>query len=560
MSTTMRLLRIAGVFVVCAAAGANAQDPVATAAQRAPENRYNLQPFHADFPVALEWPPGHNREYDRTRRQILARLAANLQGNVRRETWQMTTEFFWRAPDDAVEPLTEAMDRAFGNVALQDFVRNCVEAMGKMKNPRFDAALRRAAEHVNPAVRQGAFLALSASSSLETLRAMGGWFAQLDGRARIAWLQAVRTRLPADCVRLLGEVMAADYPAQVRDEVMKEALLLPAEQAAAVVRCRWADARGETKATIAGVLHAAGDLSGTTWIQEALQGEDLLTMGFAIRHSTFGDPGTLRADLLRASTHARPEIRLEVAKALVGVDGDDVADVYETFATPDEVWEIKVIALPQLTRRGRGNTVAALLEDMKTATGTHMQLLLTQLSVSGDGRAVPVLVERFRKAPAGEGRPFLQAISQNGSAAAATAMLELFRGPETLVAHGSNGDLTTLNYVPILLQNVRGGDQQIMDGYDAIAREDWRRRALLLPSLAGLAADRKDVAVQQRCVETLRRVLFDRTELPQLRVLALNLMTLRWITVEDALKLKNTHRDEQVGLKTLIADYLNEFF
>ena len=48
-------------------------------------NSYKLEPFHADFPIGLEYPPMLGREYDRTRRQILERLAANLQGNVRKE-------------------------------------------------------------------------------------------------------------------------------------------------------------------------------------------------------------------------------------------------------------------------------------------------------------------------------------------------------------------------------------------------------------------------------------------------------------------------------------------
>ena len=60
-------------------------------------NPYRLQPFHTDFPVPLEYPPQNGREYDRTRRQMLERLVANL-GMARREAWQLATEFFWRGP------------------------------------------------------------------------------------------------------------------------------------------------------------------------------------------------------------------------------------------------------------------------------------------------------------------------------------------------------------------------------------------------------------------------------------------------------------------------------
>jgi hypothetical protein len=544
---------------VCAAVlpmAAHAQ----AAATAAADNPYRLAPFHADFPVELAYPHRHGRVYDRTRRQILAQLCANLQGNVRSEAWHLATEFFWRAPDDAVEPLVETMDRAFGNAALVDVVRNCVEAMGRMANERLEPALRRAAEHGNSGVRQAAFLALATCARPATLRTMQGWFDRMDARARGAWLEAVRTRLGADAAPILRDVMMADYPIAVRDQVLKEALQLPAAQAAVVLRGRWTEAVGEFKAIIAGVLHAAGDGVGTTWLHDALRGEELGTLQLAIRHGTHGDPGPLRSDLLRTSTHERPEIRYELARALVRVDGDDVADVYETLAHPDEAWETRAIALRELTRRGRDRSVGALLEELATATGTRLQLLLTQVAASGDARCVPDLVARFRKAPAGEGRPFLQALAQNGTAAATAALLELFLGPELLVARGASGTFTTWNYVPTLLLNVRGAEAQVVDAYERIARADWRHRALLLPTIAGLAVDRRDDGLMARCAALLRGVLFDGDELPQLRVLALNLMTKQMLTVEDALRLKAAQQGESAGVAALFADFLHDYF
>src|SRR5262245_41553957 len=164
------------------------------------DNRYKLEPFHADFPVELDYPPHSGLEYDRTRRQILERLCANLTGAGRKETWQMATEFFWRAPEDAVEPLIEAMDRAFGKSGLADVVENCVKAMGQMGREEFDSALQRAVEHSSPAVRQAAFVALATSSKVSTLKKMIAWFPQLDGRARQGYLRAVRLRLGAEAV------------------------------------------------------------------------------------------------------------------------------------------------------------------------------------------------------------------------------------------------------------------------------------------------------------------------------------------------------------------------
>lgn len=550
---SVTLLRIALPAAVLAAAAA-AQQPETAA------NPYGLEPFHADFPVPLEYPPPLGLEYVRTRRQILERLAANLQGNVRREAWLIATEFFWRAPDDAVEPLVEAMDRALGDPALGDVARNCIEAMARMGREQFDGPLRRALQHKNPVVQQAAFAALAACGTPATLRELAAAFPRMDGRAQTAWLRHVRQRLGDEGIGLLAEVMMGPYPGPVRDRVLKEALQLPATAAARVLGGRWGEAVGEFQAILAGVLHAAGDSRGTVWLRDSLGSEDVGRLVLAVRHCAFGDVAELREALLRASTHLRPEVRLEVARTLARVPGDDVADVYEVLASPDETWDTRAIAVRELTRRGRARMVSLLLEEAATATGTRLQAIVNELSASGDPRGVPVLVERYRRAPPGEGRPFLQALAQNQSEAAARALLEILRGPDTVVARGADGDLTTRRYLPLLLLNLRGSEQVVLDEFLALPKEEWRLRAVLLPTIAGFAADRQDPKLREVCIAAVRTVLFDRQELPQLRVLALNLMQLRALTIDDVLRLRQVHRDEAPGLRALFADFLQDAF
>ena len=547
--------------------GGQAPSPEQPPAQKPAENRYKLEPFHADFPVELEYPPHSGLEYDRTRRQMLERLAANLMGSGRKETWLLATEFFWRAPEDAVEPLIEAMDRAFSKPGLSDVVRNCAEAMGRMGREEFDSALQRALEHGHEAVRQAAFLSLATSSKVSTLKKMVAWFPQMDGRARQAFLRAVRLRLGADAVPVLKSLMMAEYHSLWRDQVLKETLLMPAAAAAEILDGRWPEAVLEFKAIIAGVKHAAGDGVGTAWMREALQSEDIPQLIQAIKHclycgeSKVGDPGVLREPLLRASTHLRPEVRLEVAKVLTRVEGDDVADVYEVLVGSDEPWETRSIALRELTRRGRPKMVTVLLEDAATATGTHLQTLLRDLAASGDERAVPILVERYHKVTAPtERRPFLQALAGNQSKAAAGALFTLFVGPEQVVAKGASGTFTTRNYIPTLLLNLRGVEHEILAAAARIPAEDWRSRAALLPTLAGIASDRTDKELQEACLKPVRAVLFDRNELPQLRVLALNLLARRWLTIEEVLRLKNMRQQEQPGMRVLFTDFLNDSF
>ena len=556
---TFRLPFLGAALAVCAAV-AGAQAPAPAKGGSAQPNPYKLEPFEPDFPVALEYPPHTGVEYVRTRRQILERLAQHLQGNVRRDTWLAATEFFWRAPEDAVEPLVTAMDRAFGKPGLDDAVKNVVEAMGRAGHAELDPALRRALQHPNPGVQQAAFASLAMAGKEETVRELAAAFQHMDARARGAWLRAARLRLGEEGVALLRDAMMADHPPTVRDQVLHEALLLPPAQAAVVLRGRWDEAIGEFKAVLAGVLHAAGDERGTAWLRDALQSDDPELLALAVRHAAVGEVGELRQPLLLASTHLRPEVRHEVAKALTRVSGDDVADVYELLASPDEPWEVRSIALRELTRRGRPQVVGALLDELPTASGTRLDSILGQLAASGDPRAVPVLLERFHKAPAGESRPFLQALAQNHSAPAAQALFELFRGPELVVGRGQVGELTTRNYIPTLLLNVRGNERAVLAEFLALPREQWRLRAPLLPTLAGIAADRRDPELEQECIAPLRAILFDREELPQMRVLALNQLARRWLTIDDVLRLKSMHRDEAPGLRRLLSDFLGDQF
>lgn len=540
-------------------AAAQAVQP-GTELQGASDNPYRLAPFVADFPVPMEYPPHSGLEYDRTRRQMLERLVGNL-GMARREAWQLATEFFWRAPEDAVDPLIAAMDKAMGNPALVDIVKNSVEAMGRMGNQAFDAALRRALQHKHPAVVQAAFAALGASGKPETLRELAAAFPQMDTRSRSQWLRGVRQRLGDDAVPLFRQIMDGPYIAVVRDQVLKEALLMSPEQAATVLRGRWLDAVGEFQAVIAGVLHAVGDTSGTTWLREHLGSSDLAMLKLAIRHcATFGQLGELREPLLRATTHLNPDVRLAALMVLTGIPGDDVAEVLEVLAAPDQAWEVRAIAMRELVKRGRAGIVDVLLEEAKTATSTRLHQVLAELTASGDPRAVPVLRERFDRAPVGEGRPFLQSLAQNASEAAARCLLDLYRGPEIVVGRAAVGELTTRNYIPTLLLNLRGSEGVVLEEFLALPKEATALRARLVPVLGGIAADREDDQLAQRLIEPLRVLLFDTTELPQLRLLALNQLTMRWLTLEDALRLKNQRSKETPPVRALWNDFLQDMF
>ncbi len=531
------------------------------------QGRSAIVPWQDDFPVALDLPFANPAPaYVRSRRQALERIAGNLQGNTRREVWLMATEFFSRAPEDAVDVLIGVMDRAFSQPMLIDVVRNAIEAMGRMQRVEFDDALRRAMEHPDPGVRQSAFAALAGSGKAETVRAAGQQFmAGMDGKARIGWLRAARLRLPDECPQLFQNLMRAETPIAIRDLVLKEILQLPASQGAVALEAIWEHSVGNFRLICAGVLHGAGRISGTIVLAEALAGSDPQQKEEALKQVRGRELGSLRDAVLKLSTDARPEVRLAVAQALAGVEGDDVTNTFETLAGGEELVEAKSIALRELTRRGRPDAVGVVIEQIQTATGSRLQLLLRMLGSSGDPRVVPLLRERFEKAPVDEGRQFLIGLALCRAKDAAKALFELFLADPRAVSRDSQGrELDTVHYVPIVLPNLRGQEDELLAYFAAIPKSDYVRRSLYLQSIAGMAVERSEPGLGKKMADLLRGILFDATEMPQLRIQALNALTRPWLDLDDVRRLTRL-QEAQPGvavdpLRAVLKDFLFEFF
>lgn len=568
MNAFLRLSVSSFVAIAVSALVAQTEPVTQPPISQAPKpSRYGIDAWRDDYPVALDLPAANPAPvYVRSRRQALERIAANLQGNTRREVWLMATEFFARAPEDAVEVLVGLMDRAFSQPMLVDVVRNAIEAMGRMQRDEFDDALRRAMEHPDPGVRQSAFAALAGSGKADTVRAAGQQFLSgMDGKARIAWLRAVRLRLPDESAQIFQKLMRAETPIAIRDLVLKEILQLPPEQGAVALESIWEHAVGEFRLICAGVLHGAGKVSGTVVLTEALSGEDPKVVEAALRQLKGREIGSLRDSVLKLSTHPRPEVRLAVAQALEGVAGDDVTNTFETLAGGEELVEAKSIALRELTRRGRPEAVGVVIDQIQTATGSRLQLLLRMLGSSGDSRVVPLLRERFEKAPAEEGRQFVIALALCRAPEAAKALFELFMAPPRAVSKDSLGrELDTVHYVPVVLPNLRGQEEELMGYFAAIPKDDHVRRALYLQSITGMAVERADAALSKKMADMLRAILFDVTEMPQLRIQALNALTRPWLDLEDVRRMTRSQEARPEGvsdpLRGLMKDFLFEYF
>ncbi|MEC7584523.1 MAG: HEAT repeat domain-containing protein [Planctomycetota bacterium] len=564
-------------FLLSGSVSGQAVDKPATPGGAAPQeagagpnqsNPYRFEVWHADYPVPLVLPNRNStRVYERSRRQALEHVAANLSGNCSRSAWQMAMDFFRRAPEDAAEILIQMMDRSFGQPAFADVVKNSIEAMGQMELELFDDALRRALEHPNLVVRQAVYGALVGSGKDDTVRlTYPALLSSMDGKGRQNWLRAARLRLGDEAVEMFRKLMVPTVPLPVRDMVVQETMKLDPEDGALIFEEMWPSAEGHFKTLIAGVMHAAGRTSGTLWLGEALNGDDVQSVVHAMRQLQAGGPGPLMDQVLALSNHPRPEVRLELARLLAKIPGDASSNVLEVLASPDEVLQVRKAAIRELTRRGRTDVTDFLLEDLETATGTRMQLQLDLLAASGDARAVEVFKRRFLASPAEEGRSFLQALAFCGAPGAAEALIDLFLEEERAVSapRSSGGQLTTVNYIPILLPNLRGSEAALVAGFDRIPPNDYARRALYMQVLAGVASDRTDPAIVEPILQSLRDILFDADELPQLRVQALNALTRRWLTLQDAMRLKRAQEPigdrETPSMRALFKDFLFEYF
>jgi hypothetical protein len=357
--------------------------------------------------------------------------------------------------------------------------------------------------------------------------------------------------------------MVPETPPAIRDLVLKEALEMPPPDAAKVLAKLSTDAAGEFKAIISGVQHAAGVVSGTLWLRDALADKRHEVVVQALKQLGHGDLGLLRDQVLQLSTHPRPEVRRALANLLRTVEGKDVESVYEVLARPDEMLETKCIALKELNRRGRTDAATALLEDVAVEVGTRLKVELSLLIASSDDRAIKVFVDRFAHSQPGEGREFVQAVALCNAPSSPAALFELFAGPEKVI--DGNG-LTTLTYATVLLPNLRGREAALLACWEKIDPADLRRRALWLSALAMIAADRTDPAVQQPITALLRAIVFDRTQPSQLRVQALNELTMKFLSIDDVMQLKRLQApdkagaQESAGMRAFVRDFLAEFF
>ena len=512
--------------------------------------------WHEDFPgyparphVSPRRPGGF---YDRTSRQAIEQVVANLQGNCSRDAWLFAKEFFSRVDEEDLDTLVVALDRSMQVPSRLDLVENAIEALGRTGSPRGGPALIRALEHPRVEIRNKVMQALSGAGDAETVRIAARMFDTVDGRGMEGWIRAAVRHLPKDeAVTALRELLVRGDIRLVREVVVQNALRLPPEAAVQVFQPLIGQEPPELITTIAVLRHISGDAGGTSLCIDLLDREAPQARLGILQALLLGGAEDLLDRILPRIVDPDAAVRAALVPVLAPIPGDAVDAALETLAT-DEAVEVRRAALGALSMRGVRGMLEDLVDVVRTGTGTRVSLAIQDLISARDGGAIPALMERMARVPDEERFDLLRAVALTTAPESFVPLREFFLEDSDFAA----ANRSTCAY---LMRNCRGAEGKILALFDEIPREDYRRRALLLDTLANIAVDREDPEIAAPIFSKVRSVLADRDEIPQMRLLALEDLR-RDFRPSDLRDLVRASPDEEPVERRLFNDFLFEFF
>jgi hypothetical protein len=155
-------------------------------------------------------------------------------------------------------------------------------------------------------------------------------------------------------------------------------------------------------------------------------------------------------------------------------------------------------------------------------------------------------------APAGERRELLRAIALTSTPEAFGPLRDVFVSDDTFARENRD-------YAAYLMNNCRGAEDRVLALLRELPREDYMRRAMMMGTASSIAADREDPAISAKVYGYLREVLADRTEIPQIRLSALERLR-RDLRLEDMKTIKGWLADEEEPMRKALTAFLFEFF
>ncbi len=512
--------------------------------------------WHADFPGAPESPSlsptAPNPWYDKSRRQALGKVIDNLTGTCTRDAWRLSREFFDRVEAEDLPLLIEHMDRAYQNPNDATVVANAVEAMGRAKNPIFADALLRALDHENEGVRGKAMESLVYSGTKDAVLRASNLFNQMTQRSQIFWLKAARLYLGEEAIEWYSALLQQPNYTPLHPTIINEVEAMPPAWAVRVFEPLWENPPPNMRPHIAGLRYANGDGVGEQILREYLVDgtvdEKLVSLNALAGH----DISPFMDQLLALSNNENTELRSMLVQIFSEHPGDRIDATLETMLVLESVPAVRHMILGVLVEHGRRGHLEELIRTVESESGSKLSMAMNDLVAARDGAAVPSIDLRMQKVPVAERRKYLQAIGHIGRPESLVPLSRIFLAEEEFFPDSQR-------YAGLLIMNVRGAEGEVAAIWEALPEADYRRRGQLLGVLSSIAADREDPDFRASTFGRLRRILSDRDEIPQMRLLALNLLQ-RDIRIDDAMTIKRLLPDEEPAMRRALNNYLYEFF
>lgn len=512
--------------------------------------------WHADFPGAPAAPDLSPRRpglwYDRTRRQALETVVQNLSGGCTKDAWWLARQFFTHLDPADADALIVALDRALQVPAAADHAENIVAAIGAARIPQAAEALLRALEHPRQAIRTKVMGSLIGSGTADAVRQARSMFPAVDGRGIDGWIKAAVAHLPPEEVAAhFAQILQEPRLRLVRENVVAAALRLPAAHALAAFESFIGEEPPDLIAPIAVLRHINGDGAGTSLVADLLRRPEPQSRIAVVEALRLGGAEELLDGVLRLTTDPDPTVRLAVVQLLAGIESEHVGLALESMAT-DEALDVRRAVLAELARRGGSPVLDELVDTIRSGTGSRLLLAMEDLIAARYGGAVPALAERMRAAPGPEKLDYLRAIALTTAPEAVVPLRELFLADTTFAEENRE-------QIAYYFANVRGAEGKILELFHDLPKDDYRRRALLLGTLANVASEREDPAFSPRVYELMRSILADREEIPQMRLSALDYLR-RKLRLDDVMAIKRMAPDESEPMRKALTDFLFEFF
>jgi HEAT repeat protein len=524
---------------------------------------YEFAEWHDDFPYALHVPPKKlGLWYDRNAQQALEKIVANVSGLCTKPAWMMSKEFFDRHLERSTDLLIETLDETQRRRHAYDHAENLLAVIARQKSPAFAKAIVRTASHSHPGIRRAAYQALINAGDEDAVMEIVKQFRQMNRIEQADWIKAAARHLSdKNLFPLFREMLTKQAFAGVQAGVFDAVMKLPPKRAAKLFDPIWLTMPNDLQLHIAGIMHAAGDERGTVRLRHALRlpVEIVKRKIVAVQGASRGDPTPMTDELLALTNEDYEGLTELIVTTLRKIPGQRVTDTLLTLTDSSRSYQVRQLALRFLLERGETSELDLLVETVrKEPEGAKFRNAVADLVGAQYGKGATALLERLKKGSKKTEIYYIRMIARINAKESFEALREVFMRPEYVFPWRERHSNVT--FLGVQLANLNRCVDEMVECLAALPRADYRRRSALIHVLANLAgAKEEDKETGAKVYSTLRKLVFDPSEIPQVRMLALDYMR-KDVRLADAMRLKAALPKEKKGIRQYFSDYLFEFF